>query len=245
MAINIDDVYQKVLSIANKEQRGYITPQEFNLFANNAQLEIFEQYFYDLNQQARVPGNDYVHADVDDMLEEKLQVFENTDTSVPTYTAVTGGFYLLPNYIYRVSKIEYFNGTTTVDCDILKTKDFNDCINGGPLTRPNDTRPIANIRNNTLRVIGGKTFTPNTPITPTSIIYFKKPTKPQWGFYVVGLKALYDPQPAKTTHFELHPADENELVYKILKFAGVSMRREDLAGNAQAAESVQVQQEKS
>ena len=35
MAISIDDVYQKVLAIANKEQRGYITPQEFNLFAKN------------------------------------------------------------------------------------------------------------------------------------------------------------------------------------------------------------------
>ena len=245
MAINVDDVYQKVLAIANKEQRGYITPQEFNLYANNAQLEIFEQYFYDLNQQARVPGNDYVHADVDDMLEEKLQVFENTDTSISTYTAVAGGFYLLPDYIYRISKIEYNDGTTTVDCDILKTKDFSDCVNGGPLTRPNNTRPIANIRNNTMRVIGGTTFNPNTAITPTSLIYFKKPTKPQWGFYVVGLKALYDPNPTKTTHFELHPADENELVYKILKFGGVSMRRDDLAGNAQAAESAQIQQEKS
>ena len=48
--VRIDDVYQKVLAFTNKEQRGYITPQEFNLFANQAQLEIFEQYFYDLNQ---------------------------------------------------------------------------------------------------------------------------------------------------------------------------------------------------
>ena len=45
--VNIDTVYQKVLMIANKEQRGYITPQEFNLFANLAQSEIVEQYFYD------------------------------------------------------------------------------------------------------------------------------------------------------------------------------------------------------
>ena len=48
--ISIDTVYQKVLAIANKEQRGYITPQEFNLFANHAQMDIFEQYFYDTNQ---------------------------------------------------------------------------------------------------------------------------------------------------------------------------------------------------
>ena len=43
MAISIDTVYQRVLAAANKEQRGYITPLEFNLMANQAQLSIFEQ----------------------------------------------------------------------------------------------------------------------------------------------------------------------------------------------------------
>ena len=38
--ININTVYQKVLAIINKENRGYLTPQEFNLFANQAQAEI-------------------------------------------------------------------------------------------------------------------------------------------------------------------------------------------------------------
>ena len=46
--VNINSVYQKVLALANKEQRGYITPQEFNLFADKAQLEIFENYFIKL-----------------------------------------------------------------------------------------------------------------------------------------------------------------------------------------------------
>ena len=42
--VSVDTVYQKVLAFANKEQRGYITPQEFNMFADHAQKEIFEQY---------------------------------------------------------------------------------------------------------------------------------------------------------------------------------------------------------
>jgi hypothetical protein len=58
MAVSIDTVYQRVLAILNKENRGYVTPQEFNLFANQAQLEIFEQYFFDLNQYDRLPKND-------------------------------------------------------------------------------------------------------------------------------------------------------------------------------------------
>ena len=63
MAVSIDGVYQKVLALANKEQRGYITPQEFNLFADHAQREIFEQYFYDLDQFQRAPGNDITYSD--------------------------------------------------------------------------------------------------------------------------------------------------------------------------------------
>ena len=44
MAISIDTVYQRVLALANKEQRGYITPQELNLFANKSQMEIFKSF---------------------------------------------------------------------------------------------------------------------------------------------------------------------------------------------------------
>ena len=44
--ISIDTVYQRVLAVANKEQRGYITPQEYNLLANQAQMQIFESYFF-------------------------------------------------------------------------------------------------------------------------------------------------------------------------------------------------------
>ena len=263
--VNVDTVYQRVLALANKEQRGYITPQEFNLFANQAQREIFEQYFYDLNQQARVPGNESVYADFDDMLEEKLQIFENTDdiTVVSGYPVAPGGGLVLPPYIYRVSRIEYDNivpfvGTTTYNCEILKTKDFRDCALGGPLTRPNNTRPVANIRGNVMRAIGGATFNPSAPFTPAqysnvSLTYFKKPgginasgTNPDvaWGYFVVGNKALYDSSVNKTFNFELHQSEETELVYKILKYAGVSMKRQDIAGSAQAAESMQQQTEK-
>ena len=75
MAVTIDTVYQRVLSILNKEQRGYITPQEFNLLANQAQMEIFEQYFYDLNQFLRLPGNETEYSDMVNILNEKIAIF--------------------------------------------------------------------------------------------------------------------------------------------------------------------------
>ena len=58
MAINVNQVYSTVLTILNKEQRGYITPDEFNKISTQSQLEIFEQYFEDLNQQLNPPCED-------------------------------------------------------------------------------------------------------------------------------------------------------------------------------------------
>ena len=87
MAVSVDRVYQTVLAIANKEQRGYITPQEFNLFANQAQNEIFEQYFYDLNQFLRAPvGNKTVSSDLRDIVEEKISMFRVVDATIGSYS---------------------------------------------------------------------------------------------------------------------------------------------------------------
>jgi hypothetical protein len=247
--VDIDTVYQKVLAFANKEQRGYVTPQEFNLFANQAQFEIFEQYFYDTNQFRRIPGNDTVHADVDDMLEEKLQVFENVDNnatitgytiaSATTPPVVTS---TLPDYMYRVSKVQlnitHYNQPRDVDCEILNTKDFEAVKSATGILAAKNITPVANIKQNKLNCWNGAS------VGASFITYFKKPSVVSWGYYVIGDKALYDSSTTKTTHFELHPSEEGELVYKILKFAGVSMKRQDLSQAAQSAESIQNQQEK-
>ena len=73
--ILVDTVYQTVLALANKEQRGYITPQEFNLYANQAQTSVFEQYFYDLNQFKRIPGNSTEYSDMLKLRRKNKQIF--------------------------------------------------------------------------------------------------------------------------------------------------------------------------
>ena len=175
--VRVDDVYQKVLALANKEQRGYITPQDFNLFANQAQMEIFEQYFYDINAARRTQGNDTIYADIDDMLEEKLQIFENFDD----FATISTYYPNLPDYIYRVREVEH----NLYKAELLNTKDFNTCINGGPLLTPNKIRPIVNIRDNTIRCLTSE------EVTPTEIIYFKVPNRVNWTYVVMNKKAMY------------------------------------------------------
>ena len=76
MAINVNTVYQTVLLILNKEQRGYLTPVEFNKTGAQSQLEIFETYFDSLNQQLRVPQADTDYADRVVNLDEKISIFK-------------------------------------------------------------------------------------------------------------------------------------------------------------------------
>lgn len=76
MAINVNTVYQTVLLLLNKEQRGYLTPAEFNSIATQVQLDIFENYFEELNQQLRVPQADVDYSDRVMNLDEKISIFK-------------------------------------------------------------------------------------------------------------------------------------------------------------------------
>ena len=87
MAINVDQVYKTVLLIINKEQRGYLTPDEFNKIGAQVQLEMFESYFETLNQQIRVPQNDSDYANRVKTVNEKIDIFKKIQTC--TFTAST------------------------------------------------------------------------------------------------------------------------------------------------------------
>lgn len=82
MAVGIDNVYQQVLAIANKEQRGYITPQEFNLFARKAQLDIFENTFHDYKMAMLKPQTQVKLVDDIEMIKDKIGPFRVTGSTM-------------------------------------------------------------------------------------------------------------------------------------------------------------------
>ena len=138
MAVSVDTVYQRVLAIANKEQRGYITPQEFNLFANQAQLDIFEQYFYDVNQFVRAPGNDTEYSNMIDLINEKIAIFQKYQQSISTIDS--SGIATLPTDVYRLGTVMYTGGTYPIELDEVSQNDVLD-LEKAPLTRANLNRP--------------------------------------------------------------------------------------------------------
>ena len=109
--ISADTVYQRVLAVVNKENRGYITPQEYNLLANQAQGEIFEQYFYDLNQYNRRGEINNEYANPVKNIKEKIDIFKVEDQAL---TVSTGNKYTLPENLYRLGTLTYKIGRAHV-----------------------------------------------------------------------------------------------------------------------------------
>ena len=108
----INTVRATVLSIANKNNFGYITPNDFNLYAKQAQLDIFEDYFYQYNswlvkQNARVSGSGY--ADIVKGLVEVLDYFSLTKSLISS----NGYDFTLPEDYYLINKINYYPNLRT------------------------------------------------------------------------------------------------------------------------------------
>tara|TARA_R100000781_G_C4078468_1_gene126904 strand:+ start:254 stop:976 length:723 start_codon:yes stop_codon:yes gene_type:complete len=239
MPVNIDTVYQRVLSIANKEQRGYITPQEFNLFANQVQMDMFEQYFYDLNQFRRVQGSFESSTDMISIIEDKISIFEEVDgaNAMSNYPIAGNAMRMtIPSDVYRITRVE----AGGAQAERLNNNDFNDVVDSGPLTKPSEPRPVYNLRKSQLRINNGAPVNPSN--TGCGMFYIRKPKTVKWGYVVLNDKALYNSN--TSVNFELHPSEETELVIKILSLAGISIEDMALYQIAEAEDARDIQNEK-
>ena len=236
--ISVDTVYQRVLALANKEQRGYITPQEFNLFANQAQMDIFDQYFYDINQFGRASGNSTDSSDMLNLLEEKISNFRRKESL--SYNNSLNGYSLatLPDF-YSIGTVVYDKsangGVGKVEVEQVNINEQL-ALESSPLAAPSLLRPIYTRENNTIKIF------PLTIISGVSVNYIKYPTPVSWSYIVVKEKALYNSGAA--TNFELHASEENNLVNKILALSGVSIEEPTVYQAGQTLDMKSIQQEK-
>ena len=107
MGVMINNVRNTVLAIANKNNYGYVSPQDFNLYAQQAQMDLFEDYFYQYNswitkQNARVSGTGY--ADIVKSLVEVIDSFSVTKS----LQQQASNFYNLPADYYYINKVNYY-----------------------------------------------------------------------------------------------------------------------------------------
>ena len=234
--ISIDNVYKTVLNILNKENRGYITPTEFNTLAKQAQTEIFEMYFTAQYRAMQGPMSDADFADIPRNIEEKITLFENATTvSKQGFEnpagGITTGYYPYPSNFYRL-------GVVTVDgrlADEVSHKDIT-YINLSPLTKPVATQPVYVRHEQGLKVY------PVNEINEIEVVYVRQPSTPQWVGASFRGQVIPNSSDASYQDFELHPSEEPELIAKILAYSGLIIRAQDVL-QAGAAKEQQIAQD--
>ena len=238
MAVNVNTVYQTVLYILNKEQRGYITPAEFNSIAEQVQDEIFQSYFPDGNQQNRKnqtnSQNDTEFFDIFKDISYKLYPFEE-EVSFAYNQTNDGWVYNGPKTLYKIGEISatYSSGnpTTTSSVQLSSRKDYLK-ISKSKLTASTQSYPLC------------LTTTTSTPIFPSTVnqMLLKvnpipntlnvnclfKPTSPSWGFTIGPLgQYLFSPSGtsgSSTVNFQLDISEKNNIIINILKYCGIIVK---------------------
>jgi len=233
----INSVRNTVLAVLNKNNYGYVSPSDFNLYAKQSQLEVFEEYFalYNktINQEnARVSGTSY--ADARKAIEECIELFSQTSTL--TQVAPGSNRFFLPSLTttgfdyFLINKVLCYDasGSSRVfkgEAEKVNHSQITMLVNS-LLTTPTEQYPAY------VQEGGIMTVYPSTINLPSEVDaqYFRYPKDPKWTYITLASgEPVFDQSQPDYQDFEVPLEDEYKLVSKILQYCGMSIREIQVA----------------
>jgi hypothetical protein len=240
--VSVLQVYTALKDLANKEQKGFITPQVFNSFAALAQMNIYNEIFSELvdakrlNRQNFDPGRD---KSVRKQREEDLAFFLRRE-----YIDMSGGIAEKPADLSKIISIsadiirDAGDTTSRTSCEIVYDPEKMDRILGSNLSTPTDDFPVALVSPVDIEVF------PST-VSSMTLTYYAKPTSfnsngtisinpPFYDFNVVNYTGeeveLFNVQNSR--NFMLPPHCLTEVVMEIAKLIGIRLRDQQVSAFA-------------
>jgi len=259
----INTVRNTVMAVLNKDNNGYLTPEEFNLFAKQAQLEIFEEYFYNYNNllnknNKRLSNTGY--ADLPRQLEEVIDTF--TQFKALTLSAASEQTFELPTDWYTFVYVKYRHNcegapNTHSEAERVSEAQINRLLLSN-LTSPTKHHPAYVFAQQGLSTtVGPGTGTYGNlgnqitlyPAKETNctvacdLTYIRYPKDPKWTYNTVSGSPIFNQSAADYQDFELPFSDQVEMTLKILQYAGVNIREAEVVQFASTQEAVNNQSE--
>jgi hypothetical protein len=229
----IDAVRTTVMTILNKDNHGFITPDEFNAFAKQAQLELFEDYFYDYNQALVNRNNRRTNSGYADIPRQLAEVID-TFTFISGALANVANVFTLPTDWYTINTVLYQLAT---EVERVNQAEISKLVLSN-LTTPNTTYPAYTMNGATASILGNKiTLYPTTiGVGDITVNYVRYPVDPVWTYTMVGGNPIFNGTSASYVDFELPKSDQANLVMKILQYSGLTLRETDIVTVATANE---------
>jgi len=241
--ISVNQVRNVVMFFLAKNNRGYLGVDEFNSFCQLAQLDIFENLFYQYNQflnkeNKRLTGTEY--ANIPKNLREQIDIFaEYTTESNFTYDGATNLWTYTGNDLYRAENLSLVETATQKKIDIqeVQKRDLN-ILKNSPMTAPSLLFPYY--------VRKGVGFE-ISPIVPSDyyaeLFYIRTPKAPKWTYVLVQGNPQYNGSASDLQNIELHESLFEKVVAKVLSYAGLSIREAEViqAANSEEMNTWQMQ----
>lgn len=236
--VSVYQVYQNLKSLANKEQKGFITPQVFNNFAAMAQMNIYNEMFKELIDAQRLSRQGFDTGrdkSPRKMVLEDLSMYLRAE---PLFSlAGSGGSFSddadtieKPADMSRLISVEISDGTSPFTerkrCELVYNTEDILSIMGSNLSTPTADFPVALVTNSTIEVI---------PAIGSGVIlnYYAKPTsfnsdgqvdpnQPLYAFKTLSGNTFFDFDNSRDFMLPSHYL--SEVVMEMAKLIGVRLR---------------------
>jgi hypothetical protein len=239
--ISINRARNTVLFLLDKNNRGFISPEKFDTFCYLAQMDIFENLFFQynkwkLNENKHLSTTEY--GDIPNNIQEQIDAFSMYSTDVNfTYNDVTNVWSFTGTDLYRAEGLSLvFPNSKKIDVEkVLKGPELNNLINS-KINMPTTTYPIYTKIGSGFRVF------PKVPTTPTGysleLFYIRTPKTPKWSYINVDGNPMYNSGALDKQDIELDESLFAEFIIKVLSYCGLSIKEQDVVAVAANAEVV-------
>lgn len=218
--VSVQSVYDTVKNLANKDQKGFVSPEVFNSFAKLAQLNIYNEMFEDI-----VIGRKLRRQNVDGPAINSMVDRSKTDlSSLATTTLLqknpsTGVFNKPLDFSVIIScNVPGLRGAAKTTIHLVREEEKLNHLLSSTLSAPTKTNPVALISDD-IEVF--PTFLSRIDLT-----YYRAPKTPLYNISIlsVGGVPVEVFNDDNSQDFELPVHCEQELVAEIAKMLGVNLR---------------------
>jgi len=199
MGLNIDKTYRLVQFVANKEHRGWLSPEEFNLAAEIAQLSLYSE------KEAVFAGSKKILADMLPFVKKESKTPATGKAIYPTDIRHFINAYIESSF-KRLAELTQAELADAMDSEIIT---------------PSTEYPACVQRDDGLYVY------PVAFVAPVVIEYLAKPTTPEWAYTVVSNRPVY--AVGSSTDFDFDEILFLEISSRILEHVGINLKDTELS----------------
>lgn len=228
---SVREVYNALKDIANKDQRGFVTPTEFNSFAPIAQMNVFNALFKRLmNANAmRKRGIDSGRDKSEiKQIKEDLALFSKTSGTI---TRTAGAHFAKPDDLARIINVmtdgsALLSVNTSITIPVEYDEEKLQYVLNSELSAPTESAPVA--------FLDDEIEIYPQSIKKIKVRYYKQPeglnvstgartvSLPKFGFTTNNNKETYDA--STSVDFELPEHYTPEIIEEMARLIGVNLR---------------------